>query len=373
MATPEFPATERLTWTAGIACFLGVLSLIGVLCFHFPEWLTSREFRAVYTERFARGLLLAGLVAAFVLGTWSLLAGEARRVSLLAVASATIALLLGGATVPLDPIAPMPFSFGLDWFAISLFATALVFVPVERALAARPQAVLRPEWRTDLAYFFVGHVLVQAVLISVTAVTGLALAWVAWEPLTRVVGSLPWWLQFPLAVLVADLAQALLHRAYHRVPLLWRFHAVHHSSRHIDWLAGSRMHLIEVMLTRSLVLLPLLALGFSPGVVNAYVVLVGVQAVLAHANLGVDFGWLERVVVLPRYHHWHHARDPAYADANYAIHLPLVDRLMGTHRLPASGWPAEYGLHDLSEVPPGILRQHLAPFLPRRVRPGDSA
>lgn len=373
MAAPAVPAAERLTWTAGIACFLAVLSLVGVLCFHFPEWLTSREFRAVYTERFARGLLLAGLVAAFVLGTWSLLAGEARRVSLVAVGSATLALLLGGATVPLDPIAPTPFSFGLDWFAISLLATALVFVPVERALAARPQAVLRPEWRTDLAYFFVGHVLIQAVLVSVTAITGLALAWVAWEPLAHVVAGLPWWLQFPLAVLVADLAQALLHRAYHRVPLLWRFHAVHHSSRHIDWLAGSRMHLVEVMLTRSLVLLPLLALGFPPGVVNAYVVLVGVQAVLAHANLGVDFGWLERVVVLPRYHHWHHARDPAYADANYAIHLPLVDRLMGTHRLPATGWPAEYGLHDPSEVPPGILRQHLAPFLPRRVRTGAPA
>jgi lathosterol oxidase len=373
MAEPAIPDSERLTWTAGIACFLGVLSLVGVLCFHFPEWLTSREFRAVYTEGFARGLLLSGLVAAFVLGTWSLLAGRARRVALVAVGSATLALLLGGATVPLDRIEPAPFSFGLDWFAISLFATALVFVPVERALAARPQDVLRPEWRTDLAYFFVGHVLIQAVLISVTAITGLALAWVAWEPLARAVGGLPWWLQFPLAVLVADLAQALLHRAYHRVPWLWRFHAVHHSSRHIDWLAGSRMHLVEVMLTRSLVLLPLLALGFSPGVVNAYVVLVGVQAVLAHANLGIDFGWLERVVVLPRYHHWHHARDPAYADANYAIHLPLVDRLMGTYRLPTQGWPEEYGLHDPTEVPSGIVAQHLAPFLPRRAHPGGPA
>jgi lathosterol oxidase len=364
---------ERLTWSAGIACFLGVLSLAGVLCFHFPEWLTSREFRALYSEGFARGLLLAGLVAAFVLGTWSLLRGRSRRIALVAVGSATLALLLGGATVPLDPIAPTPFSFGLDWFAISLFATALVFVPIERVLAARPQSVLRPEWRTDLAYFFVGHVLIQAVLITVTGITGLALALIAWEPLANAIGGLPWWVQLPLAVLVADLAQALLHRAYHRVPWLWRFHAVHHSSRRIDWLAGSRMHLVEVMLTRSLVLLPLLALGFSPGVVNAYVVLVGAQAVLAHANLGVDFGWLERVLVLPRYHHWHHARDPAYADANYAIHLPLVDRLLGTHRLPRQGWPEEYGLHDPSEVPPGILRQHLTPFLPRRTRPGGSA
>ena len=61
---------------------------------------------------------------------------------------------------------------------------------------------------------------------------------------------MPVWAQFLLAVFFADLAQALLHRAYHKSPWLWRFHAVHHSSRHMDWLAGSRMHIVEILLTR---------------------------------------------------------------------------------------------------------------------------
>ena len=172
---------------------------------------------------------------------------------------------------------------------------------------------------------------------------------------------------FILAVVAADIAQSLLHRAYHRVPWLWRFHAIHHSSTHMDWLAGSRMHLVEVVLTRGMVLLPLVLLGFSQAAVNAYVVLVGLQAVLAHANLGLRFGWLEQVLVLPRYHHWHHARSPGYVDANYAIHLPVIDRLMGTHRLPAGdAWPDEYGILDPAEVPAGSWRQQLAPFLRRR-------
>ena len=131
----------------------------------------------------------------------------------------------------------------------------------------------------------------------------------------------------------------------------------------MDWLAGSRMHLVEIVLTRAMVLLPLVVLGFSQGAINAYVILVGLQAVLAHANLGLRFGWLEQVLVLPRYHHWHHARDPAYSDANYAIHLPLVDRLMGTFRLPRDGsWPSDYGVLDPGSVPEGIVQQHLLAF-----------
>src|SRR5690606_41604402 len=126
---------------------------------------------------------------------------------------------------------------------------------------------------TALGYFFLGHVLLQFVLILVTAWTT-PLADLAASPgLQAAVRSLPIWLQFLLAVFCADLAQALLHRAYHNLPFLWRFHAVHHSSRHMDWLAGSRIHVVEIVLTRSAVLLPLIVLGFSAEAINAYVIL----------------------------------------------------------------------------------------------------
>jgi len=352
---------------ASISAALGVLSLVAVACFHFPEWLTSRDFRAVYTETFARQLMLAGLVAAFALGTLAILRGLDRRVALVGVGSATLAVLFGGADIQLDDIGQTPWSLGLDWFIVSLLFSALVFVPLERALGRIPQSPLRPEWRTDVGYFFISHVLVQFILIVVTTWTSTVAALAAFPALQSAIQSLPTWAQFLLAVLCADLAQAGLHRAYHRVPWLWRFHAVHHSSRHMDWLAGSRMHLLEILLTRSFVLLPLVVLGFSAGAVNAYVILVGLQAVLAHANLGLRFGWLEKVIVLPRYHHWHHARREDFVDANYAIHLPLVDRLMGTYRLPEDGsWPEDYGILEPDAVPRGLWRQHLAPFIPQR-------
>jgi sterol desaturase/sphingolipid hydroxylase (fatty acid hydroxylase superfamily) len=356
--------TARRSWLAHISAALGLSALLGVLCFHFPELLTSRDFRAVYTEVFARHLLLFGLIAAFTTGTFAILRGRNRRVAMLGVGSAAVAVVLGGATVHFDAIDSTPFSLGLDWFVIS---SALVFIPIERMAPVRPMSPLRGEWRTDLAYFFMGHVLVQFILIAVTASTGTIAALAAFPSVKALIQSLPVWAQFLLAVLVADLAQALLHRAYHNIPFLWRFHAVHHSTRRMDWLAGSRIHLLEIILTRSAVLLPLVVLGFAPAAVNAYVILVGLQAVLAHANLRLDFGWLEYVLVTPRYHHWHHARQAEYVDVNYAIHLPLVDMLMGTFRRPPRGeWPAEYGVMKLETVPVGFLAQARMPLSRRK-------
>ncbi len=349
---------------AATSCFLGVLSLAAVLCFHFPDLLTSRELRAVYTEGFARTLLLVGLAAAFFTGTLAVLRDQHKRWAFTGVGTATLAVVLGGTTVEFDgPVRSTPYSLGLDWFVLALFFSALVFIPLEHHFARRPVPVFRPGWRTDAAYFFMSHVLVQLILIIVTTSTTLVVSSTDLPGVQAWIADLPFVAAFLLAVFAADLAQAVLHRCYHRIMVLWRFHAVHHSSPELDWLAGSRVHFVETVLTRSIVLLPLLFLGFDQTTVNAYAVLVGIQAVVAHANIGIRFGWLEYLVVLPRYHHWHHARHTAYWDRNYAIHLPVVDMLMGSFKLPRDGsWPEEYGVFKRETVPEGFVAQHLAPF-----------
>lgn len=355
------------SWMAYISAGLGGAALLGVLSFHFPTLLTSRDFRAVYTEEFARNLLLLGLVLSFTFGTVAVLRRRSIKVALAGVCLAALAVFLGGATIEVDHIKDTPFSLGLDWFVISLFFSALVFIPVERMRSVRTLSPLRAEWRTDLVYFFISHVLVQFILIAVTASTSTIAALVLFPAVKAWIQDLPVWLQFLMAVFLADLFQAGLHRIYHKVPWLWRFHAVHHSSRNLDWLAGSRVHFVEIVLTRSAVLLPLVVLGFSAPAVNAYVILVGIQAVLAHANLRTNFGWLEYLIVTPRYHHWHHARHVDYMDVNYAIHLPLVDMALGTFkRPPPDVWPEEYGVMKLETVPRGIWPQTLMPLGPKK-------
>lgn len=345
-----------------ISAALGLLSLCAVLCFLFPEWLTFAEFRKVYSEQFARTVLLVGLVASFSLGTLNILLNRRKRLGFTGIAASGLAVFLGGTNIQFETIGQTPYSLGLDWFVLALLVSAIFFIPLEKLYAKDPQQnILRPHWRTDLAYFFVSHMLVQFILIFVTASSTLLGGWAVSPAFQAGVQSLPIWLQFILAVLVADLGQYWLHRLYHVVPWLWRFHAVHHSSTAMDWLAGSRIHFVEILLTRTGVLVPLMLMGFSPQAMNAYVILVGVQAVLAHANVRIDGGWLNYLLVLPRYHHWHHARHPDYIYKNYAIHLPIVDMLFGTFKLPPKEWPTRYGVFG-KPLPDGILRQHLYPF-----------
>ncbi|MFP6800651.1 Lathosterol oxidase [Pseudomonas sp. 8BK] len=345
-----------------ISATTGILSLLAVLCFLFPEWLTFAEFRKVYSEQFARSALLIGLACSFGLGTLNILVNKRKRLGITGMLTSGAALLLGGSNIQFDTIGHSPYSLGLDWFILALLVSAIVFIPLEKLYAKDPELqILRPHWRTDLCYFFVSHMAVQFILIFVTASSSFLASWAVSDTLQETVRSLPIVVQFVMAVFVADLGQYWLHRLYHVIPWMWKFHAVHHSSTAMDWLAGSRVHFAEVLLTRTGVLVPLMLLGFSTEAMNAYVILIGVQAVLAHANVKIDGGWLNYILVLPRYHHWHHARHIDYIYKNYAIHTPLVDMLFGTFKLPPKEWPTRYGVFG-KELPKGMLKQLAYPF-----------
>ena len=87
-----------------------------------------------------------------------------------------------------------------------------------------------------------------------------------------------------------------------RYPFLWGFHAVHHSAKSMDWLAGSRMHFVEIILLRSITSLPLFTLGFAPSVMQAYIGFVYVWSSLLHANVGGNFNRLGHWIATPRFH-----------------------------------------------------------------------
>ena len=91
--------------------------------------------------------------------------------------------------------------------------------------------------------------------------------------------------QFVAILAVTDFTQYWIHRAFHRVPALWRIHAIHHSAETMDWLAGSRLHLVDVAVTRGLTYVPIYVLGFAEGPLFAYVAFVSIQATFIHANV----------------------------------------------------------------------------------------
>lgn len=351
-------------WLSGVlGIVLGLLALLAVLCLHFPQYLTLPELRSRYPLELVRLAIDVGLLAAMGLAGISMLLRRRKALGAtgLVLAGAALALGAGGVEIPRGGASAV--YLGLDWFVLGVLTTAAIFVPLEGAFPLRRgQSAFRRGWLTDTQYFFASHVLAQVMSVAVLA-PAVAVGEVLAVPSAQVlVQSLPVVVQFALAVLVADLAQYGVHRAFHAVPLLWRFHKVHHSVETMDWLAGSRLHLVDVIATRGLVLLPLVVIGFDSVAVYTYLALVSFHAVFIHANFAPRWAWLERWVAMPRFHHWHHGAEPEARDVNFAVHLPMIDRWFGTYHMPEGRWPAAYGIVQ-ERAPEGWLRQFVWPLL----------
>jgi len=348
--------------TGVIALTLGFLCFLGVLAFHFPEYLTTPELRRSYSVDTLRTVLFVALVVAGGLSLVNVLFNRARWLSGFAFLLVALAALLGGHKVPVDDFPDHTPYIGLDWFILDLLGSSLIFIFIEKLFALRKdQPVFRPEWQTDLNHFIVNHMVVGFILLATNLLVHRLFGWAAQDGLQAWVRDLPFLVALFLIVLVADLVQYWAHRAYHEVPLLWRIHAVHHSAKSMDWLAGSRQHILELLITRTLVLAPIFVLGFSKEVIDTYIVIVGFQAVFNHANVSVRLGPLRYLIVTPNFHHWHHSQDQEALDRNYAAHFAFLDHLFGTAVKSDKLWPERYGVLG-DYVPDGFFRQLKFPF-----------
>lgn len=345
-----------------VALVLGIACLLGVLAFHFPQYLTTPELRRSYDVELMRQLLYWGMVLGGAIAIFNMVFGHVRWLSAAAFALVLLALALGGHRVEVGDFPDGTPYIGLDWFVLDLLGSALIFVFIEKLFPLRrEQPVFRPQWQTDFQHFVVNHMVVGFVLLATNLLVHQLFGWAAHDGVRGWVAGLNFWLALFLIVLVADLVQYWTHRAYHELPALWRLHAVHHSVEHMDWMAGSRQHLLEVLITRTLVLAPIYVLGFAKEVIDAYIVIVGFQAVFNHANVSVRLGPLRYLVVTPNFHHWHHSQDSEAIDRNYAAHFAFLDHLFGTAVQSDRAWPARYGVVG-DYVPPGFWRQFLFPF-----------
>ncbi len=375
---PRPADTDKLTRLAGshgplrrgsgvlsgvIAISLAGLALLGVIGFHFPAYLSTPEFRHVYDVTTLRYLMFGGMVIAGAIALTNAVLGRARWLALAAFALLVANLALGGPNTPIEDFPDGTPYLGLDFFILDLLGSTIVFVALEKARPLRKdQPVFRAEWQNDLTHFFFNHLVVGFVLLVTNRVVHGTLGWAQSETVQGWIAALPFVVQLLLVILAADLVQYWAHRAYHEVPFLWRFHAVHHSAKSMDWLAGSRQHILELIITRILVLAPIFVLGFSQRVIDAYVVIVGFQAVFNHCNVDVRLGPLRYVIVTPNFHHWHHSQDTEAIDRNYAAHFAFLDYLFGTAVTADRKWPSEYGVVG-DYIPLGFLKQQAFPVI----------
>ena len=359
------PALRRFGsgWISGVlGLVLGVGGLLLVVSLLVPGLFTMPEARALERNPWFRIGLHVLLIAAFAFSGLSLALRNGKILGTCGVSATLLAALLGGSRATQLMSNTTPLYFGLDWFVLNVLFTGLLFIPIESIFPRKAdQPIFREEWREDLLYYLVSSLMVQ-VLTFLTFAPAKSI--LAISPLTSVrtwVGALPFVVQFVAIMFLTDLVQYWVHRAFHRIPWLWQFHAVHHSARKMDWMAGARMHFLEIFVLRSMTVIPMYVLGFSDLAMHSYIFLVYLYSTFVHANLGWRFKLIEKMLVTPRFHHWHHGIEAEAIDVNFAVHFPLLDRLFGTYFLPAERWPDGYGIEG-HPVPKGYLAQLKHPF-----------
>lgn len=351
----------RGTIAAVLSLSLSLLSLLAVLSFYFPTYLTTPELRAFYTESIARGLLFSGIIVAAICAVINVILSKKVVVACVSFFILMVTVLLGGYAAPVGEITDTTIYFGFDFFILNLLLFAFIFIFIEKMFGhKKDQLVFRREWQTDVMYFTFNHILIGVFLIIVNSFVA-QFNFAVNQSLQSFIQSLHFIVQFLLVMLVADFVQYWSHRAYHEIPFLWKFHAVHHSSEAMDWIAGSRVHVVELLLTRALILLPLVLLGFDQSVVNAYIAFVAFQAVFDHANVSVNPSLFRYIFVTPNFHHWHHSQDREALDKNYAAHFSFLDYIFGTAVDSQKMWPEKYGVLG-GYVPKGFWPQFVFPF-----------
>jgi sterol desaturase/sphingolipid hydroxylase (fatty acid hydroxylase superfamily) len=250
---------------------------------------------------------------------------------------------------------------------LTLLALAAILVPLERLFAARPgQPIRRKTFVVNVSYWFFNPLFTQVTTKAAVVLVLFGLFLALGRPLDESVldgfGPLarqPLWLQAVEILLLADFIDYWTHRWFHE-SRAWRFHAIHHSPEEMTWLASSRMHPVNDLVTRVCQVVPVVLLGFSVKGALLTVPYIVFFVILLHSNLNWDFGPLRWVLVSPLYHRWHHTTDPEGIDKNFAGLFPIWDVLFGTAYFPRRE-PTRFGVnHD--PPPESLWGQLLYPF-----------
>jgi sterol desaturase/sphingolipid hydroxylase (fatty acid hydroxylase superfamily) len=268
----------------------------------------------------------------------------------------------------------------IDIFRLCVWLIGLVvlFVPLERFFAVYPHKLLRKGMVTDLGYYFLNSLL-PAVLL------GLPIGALAWAAHRVVPGSfleataaLPFWARALAAFVAGEVGYYWGHRWSHEIPLLWRFHSIHHSAEEMDFLVHTRAHPVDMVFGRFCALVPIYLLGLSgPAKSEGSTVIVVVMLIATtwgffiHANLRWRFGLLEWLVSTPAFHHWHHTKSGPI-NRNYSSNFPWLDWIFGSLYLPKE-WPADYGIK--TKLPDALVDQLVYPLFPpapERVEPAKA-
>ncbi|MEM7679521.1 MAG: sterol desaturase family protein [Pseudomonadota bacterium] len=167
--------------------------------------------------------------------------------------------------------------------------------------------------------------------------------------------------QVILALIVAEFGLYWAHRLGHEWPVLWRFHAIHHSVTRLWIVNTGRFHFIDSLVSIVMAVAILLALGAPLEIVRWHAALTAFFGLLTHCNVEMRFGPLNYIFVTPGIHRWHHSMKLAEGNKNYGENLVLWDILFDSYINPDHRPPKMIGVPEY--MPPKFIHQLLWPFL----------
>ena len=257
-----------------------------------------------------------------------------------------------------------------DFLTLQLSAVAVFFglSGVEGLLARRASRRPPPELVTDMFYWLlIPSVRVLSRLIALVLIVPCAVILGMELSAAELLGGFGPLARQPTPLIVVELLLFMdllwywTHRLFHRVPWLWRFHAIHHSATTIRWSTTGRVHAVNEIINYVVTIVACFLVGFPIGVVLPLVPVMVVYAVSAHTQWNPSLGPLRHVFAGPRFHRWHHTLQHEGGNKNFANVFSFWDRLFGTFYLPEGRVATVFGL-DGESMPENYVAQLAYPF-----------
>jgi sterol desaturase/sphingolipid hydroxylase (fatty acid hydroxylase superfamily) len=221
------------------------------------------------------------------------------------------------------------------------FLFMLIGVALWEVAAPRRDTIISRwlRWSNNLGIVALNSIVVR--LIFPTAAIGIAaLAESRGWGLFNII-ALPPWVAIAASIVFFDFAIYLQHLLFHAVPVLWRFHRMHHADLEFDVTTGSRFHTVEILLSMGIKFLIVVTLGAPAVAVLIFEVLLNATSMFNHGNVRIPTRLdrkLRLFIVTPDMHRVHHSIRPEETNSNFGFNFPWWDRFLGTYRAqPAAG------------------------------------
>ena len=257
------------------------------------------------------------------------------------------------------------------WLNVNYFSLAAAILLLERIMPYEKAWLANDgQLGPDIGHTLLSKASVQALIIAPAAMGAVSisdLSPASWWP-----ENLPLVLQVLLALACAECGFYVAHRLGHEWPLMWRFHAVHHSVTRLWAVNTGRFHFVDTLIKVLVGVAIAILIGAPKPIIVWVSAITGFIGLLTHANVEMRGGILNYIFNTPDLHRWHHSMNPAEGNRNYGENLMFVDLLFGTFFYPAKRRPpVDIGIRD--PMPATLGQQILHPFRTRQLGPPQDA